>query len=181
MTIDEFSKQQYVALRAEISESKARIFWLLIVGMALVIIGGYMAAAQPAGFANASIPLLILAIMLSFIAESSNISRAGRYLRDVVEQNIQNSNGWEHWLESHSRYREVDRAFVVGFNVVFMVFFIISASLSLRQLDVAAQRQQIVWAAGLAYALGAVCIVYVFVRHWVSSTTPTVDSTLGGA
>ncbi|MBX3433204.1 MAG: hypothetical protein KF847_07775 [Pirellulales bacterium] len=175
MNLDEFSKQQYVALRAEISESKARIFWLLIVGMLLVIVGGYMAAAQPSGFANASIPLLILALMLSFIAESSNISRAGRYLREVVEPRIKDFSCWEHWLESHGRYREVDRAFVVGFNVVFLVFFGISASLSLRQLDMSAQKQQIVWAAGITYALGAACVAYVFARHWTASTKPSVD------
>jgi hypothetical protein len=175
MSIEEFSKQQYVALRAEISESKARIFWLLLVGMTLVVVGGYLAAAQPAGYASASIPLLILAIMLSFIAESSNISRAGRYLREVVEPAVRAANGWEHWLESHGRYREVDRAFVVGFNVVFLVFFAISASLSLQQLDLTARKQYIVWAAGVAYVLGVACVIYVFARHWSASTRPSVE------
>jgi hypothetical protein len=179
--IDEFSKQQYVALRAEISESKARIFWLLIVGMLLVITGGYMASAQPTGFVNASIPLLILALMLAFIAESSNISRAGRYLREVVEPNIREFNGWEHWLECHGRYREVDRAFVVGFNVVFLVFFAMSASVSLRQLDASFRMQRTVWAVGVAYVLGAMCIAYVFARHWTASTKPSVEGKPGEA
>lgn len=180
MNVDEFSKQQYVALRAEISESKARIFWLLIVGMALVVAGGYMASVQPAGFANTSLPLLILAIMLSFIAESSNISRAGRYLREVVEPRIHDVQCWEHWLESHGRYREVDRAFVVGFNVVFLVFFAISASLAIRQLDRAFQPREIVWAAGLTYVLGIACVIYVFARHWKASTQATVEGATSG-
>jgi hypothetical protein len=179
MAPDEFSKQQYVALRAEISESKARVFWLLIVGMFLVLTAGYLAAAYPAAFANASIPFLLLALMLSFIAEESNISRAGRYLREVVEPKLRDFTGWEHWLETQQRYREVDRAFVVGFSMIFLTFFVITASLTIRQLDLAGYRQQFVWTAGTAYTLGAVCVVYVLMRHWTASTKPSVDEPAG--
>ena len=45
MSSDDFSKQQYISLRAEISESKSRVFWLLIVGIFLVLASGYLAAA----------------------------------------------------------------------------------------------------------------------------------------
>jgi len=175
MTPDEFSKQQYIALRAEISESKSRVFWLLIVGMFLVLAAGYLAAAYPAAFANASIPFLLLALMLSFIAEESNISRAGRYLREVIEPKLRDFTGWEHWLEVQQRYREVDRAFVVGFSAIFLTFFVITASLTIRQLDLAGYKQQLVWTAGTAYLLGAVCVVYVLMRHWTASTKPSGD------
>lgn len=176
MSPDDFSKQQYIALRAEISESKARVFWLLIAGMFLVLAAGYMAAEYPAAFANAAIPFLLLALMLSFIAEESNISRAGRYLREIVEPKIGDLNGWEHWLESQGeRYREVDRAFVVGFSTIFLTFFIISASLTIRQLDVVGRSQLLIWTLGTAYVLSAVCVVYVLLRHWTASTKPSVD------
>lgn len=181
MSPDEFSKQQYVALRAEISESKSRVFWLLITGMFLVLVSGYLAAAYPAAFANAAIPFLLLALMLSFIAEESNISRAGRYLREVVEPKIGATNGWEHWLESQGeRYREVDRSFVVGFSTIFLTFFVISATLTIRQLDLAGNSQMLVWTAGTAYALSAICVVYVLMRHWAASTKPSVDEPAGG-
>ena len=173
MITDEFSKQQYVTLRAEISESKARIFWLLIVGILLVLASGYLAAAHPSAFANAAIPFLLLAIMLSFIAEESNVSRAGRYLREVVEPKIQDMMCWEHWLESQTRYREVDRSFVVGFSTIFLTFYVVSATLTLRQLDSAGRPQQLVWAAATAYLLAGLCILYVLVRHWRSSTSPS--------
>lgn len=176
MVPDEFSKQQYISLRAEISESKARVFWLLLVGMLLVLIAGYFAAAYPAAFANASIPFLLLALMLSFIAEESNISRAGRYLREVVEPKLREATGWEHWLESQGeRYRQVDRAFVVGFSMIFLTFFVITASMTIRQLDLAGYRQEFVWTAGIAYVLGAVCVVYVLMRHWTASTKPSTE------
>jgi uncharacterized membrane protein YfcA len=180
MSTDDFSKQQYVTLRAEISESKARVFWLLLTGIVLVLASGYLAAEHPSAFANAAIPFLLLAIMLSFIAEESNISRAGRYLREVVEPNIKDLTCWEHWLESQTRYREVDRSFVVGFSAIFLTFFLITASLTIRQLDLSGNPQQLVWTAGTAYALGAICVVYVLVRHWTASTKPSVDEPPAG-
>ena len=117
MPTDEFMKQQFLTLRDEIRESKARIFWLLIIGIVLVMVAGYLAAEHPNAFANAAIPFLLLALMLSFISEQNNIARAGRYLRESVEPQIENMMGWEHWLETKPRLREVDHAFVLGFSV----------------------------------------------------------------
>ena len=62
MNTDEFLKSQYVSLRDEIRESKAHIFWLLIVGMILVMAAGYLAAEHPSAFANAAIPFLCQSI-----------------------------------------------------------------------------------------------------------------------
>ena len=44
MSNDEFMKQQFLTLRDEIRDSKARIFWLLIIGIVLVMMAGYLAA-----------------------------------------------------------------------------------------------------------------------------------------
>ena len=93
MATDEFMKQQFLTLRDEIRESKARIFWLLIIGIVLVMVAGYLAAEHPNAFANAAIPFLLLGLMLSFISEQNNIARAGRYLRESVEPQIENSDG----------------------------------------------------------------------------------------
>jgi hypothetical protein len=169
MTTDEFVKQQFLTLRDEIRESKARIFWLLIIGMSLVVVAGYLAAEHPNAFANAAIPFVLLGLMLSFVSEQNNIARAGRYLRETVEPRIDNLMGWEHWLETKPRLREVDHAFVLGFSVLFLIFFAISASLSLVQLD-KKSHEAYVWAAAIAYTLGAFCTGVVLWRHWRSST-----------
>jgi uncharacterized membrane protein YfcA len=169
MATDDFMKQQYLTLRDEIRESKARIFWLLILGMLLVMVAGYLAAEHPTAFANAAIPFLLLGLMLSFVSEQNNIARAGRYLRETVEPRIENIMGWEHWLEGKPRLREVDHAFVLGFSVLFLIFFSITTSLTLVQLDKSAH-DVYVWAAAIAYALGAFCIAVVLWRHWRSST-----------
>ena len=168
MPTDEFMKQQFLTLRDEIREFKARIFWLLIIGIFLVMAAGYLAAEHPNAFANAAIPFLLLGLMLSFISEQNNIARAGRYLRETEPQ-LERLMGWEHWLETKPRLREVDHAFVLGFSVLFLVFFAITTSLTLVQLDKKAH-EAYVWAAAAAYALGAFCIGVVLWRHWRSST-----------
>ena len=160
MASDEFMKQQFLTLREEIRDSKARIFWLLIIGMFLVMAAGYLAAEHPSAFANAAIP---------FVSEQNNIARAGRYLREVVETRMENVVGWEHWLETKPRLREVDHSFVLGFSVLFLIFFAITTSLTLVQLDKRAH-ELYVWAAAIAYGLGAFCIAIVLWRHWRSST-----------
>jgi hypothetical protein len=170
MSTEDFMKQQYLTLRDEIRESKARIFWLLIIGMLLVMAAGYLAAEHPSAFANAAIPFLLLGLMLSFISEQNNIARAGRYLRETVEPRIQDLVGWEHWLESKPHLREVDHSFVMGFSVLFLIFFAITTSLSLVQLDKSSRHEAYVAAAAIAYTLGALCIGYVLWRHWRSST-----------
>src|SRR5919106_1761429 len=156
MATDDFMKQQYLTLRDEIRESKARIFWLLIIGMLMVMTAGYLAAEHPSAFANAAIPFLLLGLMLAFVSEQNNIARAGRYLRETVEPRIENLVGWEHWLETKPRLREVDHAFVLGFSVLFLIFFAITTSLTLVQIDKNAH-EGYVWAAAIAYVLGAFC------------------------
>jgi hypothetical protein len=168
VTNDEFTKQQYLTLRDEIRESKTRIFWLLIIGIALVMISGYLAAEHPSAFANAATPFLLIALMLSFTAEQNNISRAGRYIREVIEPVNEQVPGWEHWLELKKPVREVDHSFVIGFSVLFLAFFAIATSLTLRQLDMEGH-EWLVWCAGIAYGLGAVLVAYVVWRHWKSS------------
>jgi hypothetical protein len=170
MATDEFMRQQFLTLRDEIRESKARIFWLLIIGMFLVMAAGYLAAEHPSAFANAAIPFLLIGLMLSFVSEQNNIARAGRYLRETVEPRIENVMGWEHWLETKPRLREVDHSFVLGFSVLFLIFFAITTSLTLKQIDRYAANEAYVWAAAVAYALGAFCVAIVLWRHWRSST-----------
>ncbi|MEO2047948.1 MAG: hypothetical protein ABGX16_15420 [Pirellulales bacterium] len=116
MSNDEFMKQQYLSLRAEISDSTSRIFILLVIGMLLVMASGYLASANPTTLANAAIPFMLLAIVIAFINEQNNINRAGKYLREVVEPTISDVVGWEHWLSTKAEFREADRAYFVGFS-----------------------------------------------------------------
>ncbi|MDC0935504.1 hypothetical protein OAS39_04390 [Pirellulales bacterium] len=176
MTDQDFMKEQFLTLRDEIRESKSRIFWLMILGIVLVMVAGYLAAEHPSAFANAAIPFMLLGLMLSFISEQNNIARAGRYIREVVEADRPDNPGWEHWLESKQPVREVDHCFVIGFSTLFLVFFAISTSLTLRHLDKLG-KEWYVWCAGVAYTLGLALVGYVLWRHWQSSTAPDAEPT----
>ena len=147
----------------------------MILGIVLVIVAGYLAAEHPSAFANAAIPFMLLGLMLSFITEQDNISRAGRYIREVVEADRPDNPGWEHWLESKQPLRVVDHCFVIGFSTLFLVFYAISASLSLRQFD-RLGKELLVWSAGVAYALGLALVGYVLCRPWQASTAPDAES-----
>jgi hypothetical protein len=58
---------------------------------------------------------------------------------------------------------------VLGFSVLFLVFFAITSSLTLVQLDKKGY-EVFVWATAISYALGAFCIAVALWRHWHSST-----------
>jgi hypothetical protein len=169
MSNEEYVKQQFLTLRDEIMQSKARIFWLLIIGIVLVLLSGYLAAEHPNAYAFVAMPFLLIALMLSYVSEQNNIARAGRYLREVEPQ-LENHAGWERWLETKPHLRDVDHAFVIGFSVLFLIFFAVTTSLSLVALDRKSSNEMYVWAAAVAYALGAFCIAVVLWRHWRSST-----------
>lgn len=174
MNTDEFQKQMYLSLREEIRESKTRSFWILVLGTLIIVSAGYLGAVLPTAFASAAIPIVLLVMVLAYAVEQNSIIRAGRFLREEIEAKMQETSGWEHWLESNRRYREVDRFFFAGFIVSLMAFFAISCSLSLVQLD-QLKSEIFVKSAAAAYALAAVCVIVVLIRHWHSCTT-TSDS-----
>ena len=172
MTSSEFMKQQYLALRSEIDESTSRMFWLLIVGMVMVMVSGYMISEKPSSFGNVGLPFFLLAIMIAFINEQNNISRAGKYLREVIEPNFPDVTGWEKWLTSKHEFREADRAYFVSFSSFFLVLFAISASLTLVRLNVFVEiEQEVLWGIIIAYALSGMCVLYIVIRHWRSSSS----------
>ena len=170
MDKDDFLRQEYLTLRAEIYASKARCFWILVVGIILVMVAAYFAAVQPGFFANAAIPLVLLVLLLAFAAEQNGIIRAGRFIRQHIEPKGESIVGWERWLESNPAYREVDRFFVGGFIAVFLAFFAISCSLSLSQLD---ELPSTVFSrcAATAHGLGLLALLLVLFRHWKTLMT----------
>lgn len=172
MSSEEFVKQQYLALRKEIDDSTSRIFWLLIIGMVMVMISGYMISETPSSFGNIGLPFFLLAIIIAFINEQNNISRAGKYLREVIEPYFPDITGWEKWLTSESAFREADRAYFISFSAFFLILFAISASLTLVRLNVYVDiSPQFLWGTIIAYALSGTCVLYIVLRHWRSSTS----------
>lgn len=170
MTKEEFLRQQFVTLRAEIEACKRRSFWILITGVLLILFAAYQATVEPQIYANAAIPLVIIVLILAFADQQNSLIRAGRYIREQIEPAVEEVTGWERWLESNRSYREVDRFFFGGFILVFLAFYLISCTLSLYQLN-DLPSTMLAKCAAVTYGMGFLCVAIVLVRHWHSCTT----------
>lgn len=169
MSEEEFMKHQYTTLREEIRACKARTFAILVLGTLFVPIAGFAANQFKSGFATASMPFVLLVLMLAFITEQNGVIRAGRYLKEHVEPKIQGLVTWERWLESSRRLRDVDRAFFVSFILVFLLFYAIGAGLAVTSVA-EMWPEHYMYAAG-GYAIGGLWLIIVLLRHWHSCTT----------
>ena len=169
MSSDQYMKQQYLTLRDEIRASKARIFILLVLGTLLVPLVGFLAKEYSATYASASLPFVILILMICFLMEQNCIIRAGKYLKDHVEPHIEGVTTWETWLESNHRLRDTDRYFFGSFILVFLIFYAIGAGTAVEAL--AAQWPEYYKYSGFAYGMGALWFLAVLLRHWHSCTT----------
>lgn len=169
MPPEEFMKQQYLTLREEICAGKARMFWLLILASLLIPAAGFAANEFRSTFASASIPFVVLVLMLAFVMEQNGIIRAGRYLKEHVEPHLENTTTWEKWLESNHKLREVDRYFFASFLLIFFLFYAVGAGTAIASL---ADSWPEHWRyAAVGYGVGALWILIVFISHWHSCTT----------
>lgn len=169
MSTEQFMSQQYITLRDEIRASKARIFMLLMMGTLFIPAVGFAAKAFSAVYASASMPFIILVLMLCFLMEQNSIIRAGRYLKQHVEPHIDGIITWENWLESNQRLRDTDRYFFGSFLLVFVVFYAVASGSAVESL--AEQWPEHRYYAMAAYAIGGLWFIIVLIRHWHSCTT----------
>ncbi len=134
----QFLRIEYVSLREEIKETKARLFKLAALG----IIG------MPAAYSTAkinqidvlvlSLPLLICAILLLYLSESRSLMRCGSYIKQITENNIEDNTepkvGWEHWLSENDSgitdKRAVDKLIAIFFYFIFAFYYIAASYLS---------------------------------------------------
>lgn len=175
MSAEEFMKQQYLTLRDEIRSSKARVFFILVIGTLFVPFVAFAAKAYASTFASASLPFIMLVLMIAFIMEQNSIVRAGKYLKEHVEPTLQGHPTWETWLEANAKMREVDKSFFASFLIVFLVFYAASAGLAfealleqLRDGDGFPNQQ---WFALGGYLVGGFWFLVVWLSHWRMCTT----------
>ncbi len=176
MEKSEFLKHQFSTIRDEIKAIKARIYWTVVMGLFGVPLLTYV-AAQAEKFVSLLIPYLVLVIILLFLAEQSALMRAGRFIRQVIEPNIDSPVGWETWLESRSDLRLMDRHFVACFIIVFFVYYFMSIGFAMQTLwgDMEHTRAAGYWLIGaiVTYAIGAVWALSTLLQHWRAATRTT--------
>lgn len=133
MDWSEFTKLEYVSLREEIKETKARLFKLA--GAALVALPAAQSFASTYKLLALTLflPLLIIAVVFLFMAESRALMRVGTYIMREIEPRITTSRvdgtcgGWENWLSrrraNEPSRRTVDKLVACCFYLLFFFYY----------------------------------------------------------
>lgn len=171
MNAERFHREEFVTLREEIKASRSRLFWIVTMGLFGVPALSYL-AYDAEKLVWLLVPYSVLLLIVMFVLEQSNMMRAGRYIRERIEQGAFKVDGWEAWLESNLRTRLIEKQFVACLVVIFFVYYAMTIAMAVQRLVDHAQLdpsgQYWYWLAGAAvtYVLGAFWTLATLVQHW---------------
>ena len=130
-----FLELQYATLRKEIEVSKSNMFKLVVGGGALIPTAQSLANTYSIGVITLALPLIVVVLVLLFLAENHAMMRAGTYILEQIEPNIEGVIGWETWLNSSKgdvAKRTVDKLLIFAFAVLAASYFMVSVVLAAR-------------------------------------------------
>ncbi len=178
MDQNSFITQQFAALRREIESQQARLFWIVVIG--LLGVPTLTHVVWSAGtLVWLALPFFVLVLILLFLAQQSQMMRAGRYVREHIENRLTDMQGWESWLESRSALRLMDRHFSACFIVIFFAYYFLSIGMAIHRLwmdaveDPSGLYWRFVYCAGAVYAIATIWAIATLFWHWKSSTSTT--------
>ena len=134
MDREKFLEMEYATLRKEIEVSKQNMFKLVIGGAAVIPAAQSLATTFEIGTITIALPLIVVVLVLLFLAENHSMMRAGTYILEKIEPNI-DGGGWETWLSTMSGStgtRTVDKMLIFAFAVLASCYFIVSVVLAVR-------------------------------------------------
>lgn len=176
MESNDFVREQYLALRREILSRQSRLFWTGVIGLLGVPVLTYFSLGSSPMLALL-IPFFVLVVMVMHLAEQNAMMRAGRYIREHLEDKIEFTPGWEKWLESKDEYRLVERHFFACFLVIFFLYYFLSLAVALNMMsesaaaDASGIRTYVLYGASGAYAIATIWVAYVVAHFWKSSVS----------
>jgi hypothetical protein len=157
MDRNEFLTQHFRTLREEIKAIKARSFWIVAMGLFGIPVIMFM-AQDSSKFVSIPVPYLVLVIIIMFLAEQNALMRAGRFIRLRIEPHVEDTIGWEEWLESRGDLRLMDRHFFACFILVFFLYYFMAIGNALQTLysgPVADDRDKLwLYGAVVTYGIG---------------------------
>ena len=174
----EFLKNQFVSLREEIAESKKRVFQTM--GFGLVVVPGshFLAQAYALDTVTLSLPILVIVVSLVYLSENNAIMRCGRYIKQHIEPEINDTIGWEQWIEDNAGdfdTRSVDKHMFYAFYLLFFVYFAGSVFIACRfakaHFDIFLTASML----GGYVAVGVWFFIFLFKTGFLSITTNTVN------
>jgi len=174
----DFLKLEYESLRIEIKDTKDRIFKFAGIGLIGTPIAYFLSSAYNIEAIILVLPIFICIISLLYISESHALMRCGRYIRTIIEPEVNelNDKGWEEWLEmdvpNERDRRFVDKLVNISFYLLFTLYYIASvllagniAVLTFKNFDILVD---IIY--GIYGGLGVV-FIYFMQTVWRSSTS----------
>jgi hypothetical protein len=128
----EFIKQQFLTLRDEVRETKARIFKIQSLGLVIVPASSFLGKAYDVDILIVTTPLLVIVVGLMFLFEINALMRCGEYIKDRIEPIISDVEGWEEWLQIPEPFdkRRAELYNAVAFLLLFAVYFLASVYLA---------------------------------------------------
>lgn len=181
MEAREFMKDQFNALRGEIRARQMRMFWIVAIGLIGIPTLTYF-AYDPDKVVWSVVPYFVLVLIVAFLAEQNAMMRAGRYIREHIENHVDGSPGWETWLESQPEFRLMEKHFFACFILVFFAYYFVSIGMAVHRLwgrvatDPSGQSSYWLVGAIATYAIGGVWGLATLLQHWKSSvSTMTVE------
>jgi hypothetical protein len=176
MNREEFLTAQYHALRSEIDQRQMRMFWTATLGLLGVPVLTYL-AADTQRMVWLLMPYFVLVVLLLFIKEQNGMMRAGRYIREQIEGNIEHQPGWEAWLESRNEWRMMEKHFFACFILVFFLYYFLTIGMAIYRLagiagaDPTGLYNYCLWGAVATYLLGGIWALSTLLHHWRSSVS----------
>ncbi|MCP4591447.1 MAG: hypothetical protein GY842_11940 [bacterium] len=180
MDDNSFLLQQFITLRDEIKTIKARLFWIVAMGLFGVPLITYLAESLgQTGLLMPMIPYVVLVVIVMFIAEQTALMRAGQYIRCNIEPKVTDALQWESWLEKRESVRMLDKHFFAVFVLVFFVYYFMAIGSAVRSLMAEtaedASRQMWMIAAVVTYSIGGIWALSTLLHHWRSATGTSAE------
>ncbi|MCP4247014.1 MAG: hypothetical protein GY778_08180 [bacterium] len=175
-------RDEFVTLRDEIRATKARLFWIVVLGLFGVPLLAYL-ASQAHLFVWLLLPFSVLALILMFLAEQSSMMRAGRYIREKIETDAECSAGWEQWVESLPQFRFMDKQYVACFVIIFFAYYFLTIGVAVNMIlskqatDTTSGGFYSYWLYGavVIYAIGAIWALWTLQHHWKATVSTTAE------
>lgn len=169
-----FLELEYCTLRKEIETSKSNMFKLVVGGAAVIPAAQSLASTYSIGAITLALPLIVVVLVLLFLTENHAMMRAGTYILEQIEPNVEGMTGWETWLNSTkggAGKRTVDKLLIFAFAVLaasyFMVSVVLAARFALEEFGL--QGQYLV--GGAYFVVGAV-LVFILYSQAQTDTKP---------
>ena len=162
-----FLELEYQTLRNEIEKSKENMFKLLVGGAAVIPAAQSVASTYSIGAITIALPLIVGVLVLLFLAENHSMMRAGTYILEEIEPNVEGSGGWETWLHASndlSGTRTVDKLLIFAFAVLASCYFIVSVVLAVRHALTEFGQQGQYLLAGVYLGIGMLLAFYLYAQ-----------------